>query len=684
MARHLGGALLLLAACTIGAHAHAQPAAPFTLGQSVFPLNDPWKFTIGDSPIDPTTDQPFWAESSFDDSKWENVDLTPPHGSVDPVFGMSGYVPGWTAKGHPGSSGYAWYRIRVKLNGLAGEELALEGPNDFEDAYQVFANGVLLGSFGDFSASHPAVYSSQPAFFAIPSSAVNKSEDGAEILAFRFWMDPSTPTYTPDAGGFHDAPLLGQAVAVAASYQLDWVYLIRTYASAPLEGLLFLLLTVLALSLTLFDRSDKLYYWIAAAFLLSVLNAMLLAIEAWTRLGSVQTMDILNEVLLDPLMLAVWVMVWRVWFKLKRPTWLPRAVVILTLLYMAGALLGEQAIFGLVSPHAATPFHLLSVCARLAFLALLVLTVILGIRQQGREGWLAFPAVVLLGISRFQNELSVLHINEIWFPFGVSFTLFQMTQILLVIALFILLLRRLLLSLRNQRQRALDIKHAAEVQQVILPESHHAFPGLTIETEYRPAREVGGDFFQIIPHPTDGSLLIVAGDVAGKGLQSGMLVALLVGAIRATAQYDPDPLAVLQSLNQRLLGRSHAQATCLALRIAPDDSATLANAGHIPPYLNGQPLDMQGALPLGMIDAADFSVMNFQLKQDDKLILMSDGIVEATDADGHLFGFERVHELLRAATNAAGIANAAQSFGQEDDISVITVIRRGVLEPAGA
>ena len=98
---------------------------------------------------------------------------------------------------------------------------------------------------------------------------------------------------------------------------------------------------------------------------------------------------------------------------------------------------------------------------------------------------------------------------------------------------------------------------------------------------------MGGDFFQILPHASNGSMLIVAGDVAGKGLQAGMLVALLVGAIRTSAQFDPDPLVVLKVLNQRLCGRSHAAATCLALRIAADGGATLANAGHLPPYLNG-------------------------------------------------------------------------------------------------
>jgi serine phosphatase RsbU (regulator of sigma subunit) len=74
--------------------------------------------------------------------------------------------------------------------------------------------------------------------------------------------------------------------------------------------------------------------------------------------------------------------------------------------------------------------------------------------------------------------------------------------------------------------------------------------------------------------------------------------------------------------------------------------------------------------------------MHFQLKPGDQLILMSDGIAEATDADGRLFGFERVHQLLRSATTAAGIAAAAQAFGQEDDISVISVTRAVAPEPA--
>jgi serine phosphatase RsbU (regulator of sigma subunit) len=217
---------------------------------------------------------------------------------------------------------------------------------------------------------------------------------------------------------------------------------------------------------------------------------------------------------------------------------------------------------------------------------------------------------------------------------------------------------------------------------VILPQARVLHPGLMIESVYRPARQVGGDFFQIIPHDTDGSLLIVAGDVAGKGLQAGMLVALLVGAIRTALESSDDPATVLGVLNRQLMGRSQGATTCLALRITANGDVALANAGHMPPYLNGQPLAMEGALPLGIFAGAEPSVMRFALEHDDRLVLISDGIVEAMDANGQLFGFERIQALLNKQVTAVEVADAAQNFGQEDDISVITVTRTAVLELA--
>ena len=420
----------------------------------------------------------------------------------------------------------------------------------------------------------------------------------------------------------------------------------------------------------------------ARVFLLLTANAILVIIATWTQtLGAIVDL-VLQDGILAPLLLGAWVMVWWVWFRLQRPAWVPRAVALLTLGFMVSTVIGENLLYPLISTSVADIFHTVSIAVRLALLVVLILVVIWGIRRQGAEGWLVLPAVVLLIVSLFTSELLLLHIRINWFPFGLRFTLTQTANVLLTAVLFVLLLRRLLLSVQQQRLLALDVKQAQEVQRVILPESVTTVPGLTIENEYRPAREVGGDFNQIIPHPTDGSLLIVAGDVAGKGLQAGMLVALLVGAIRMAAEVSSDPLFILQALNRRLLGRGEAHATCLAMRIAADGAVTLANAGHLPPYLNGKPVAMEGALPLGVIDNAEFTVTHFQLQENDRLVLASDGIVEAMDEQGRLFGFERVQELLQSRLTAAEVAAAAQSFGQQDDISVIAVTRTAALVPA--
>jgi Stage II sporulation protein E (SpoIIE) len=485
-----------------------------------------------------------------------------------------------------------------------------------------------------------------------------------------------------DTGGMHTAPLLGDATAVSAGYQLRWLEPLRAQIAGVLEGLLFLLLAGVAFSLTRFDRSDPVYVWMGSVFLLITANSILVIIATWTQvLGAIADL-VLQDGIISPLLLGAWVMVWWVWFRLQRPAWVPRVVALLTLGFMISTVIGEHLLYPLVPISVADIFHIVSIVVRLALLVVLILVLFWGIRRQGAEGWFVLPAVVLLIVSLFTNELLLLHIRINWFPFGLRFSLTQTANVLLTAVLFVLLLRRLSLSVQQQRLLALDVKQAQEVQRVILPESVTTVPGLTIENEYRPAREVGGDFNQIIPHSADGSLLIVAGDVAGKGLQAGMLVALLVGAIRMAEEVNRDPLFILQALNRRLLGRGEAHATCLAMRIAADGAVTLANAGHLPPYLNGKPVEVEGALPLGVTDHAGFTVTHFQLQENDRLLLASDGIVEAMDEQGRLFGFERLQELLQNRLTAAEVATAAQSFGQKDDISVIAVTRTAVLVPA--
>jgi Stage II sporulation protein E (SpoIIE) len=696
MARRLGASLVFLALCGTGVISSAQPAAapnptpevsgraaPLAFSQSVVPLNGPWKFQIGDSPADPQTGKPLWAEPHFDDSYWETIDLTPKPGSVDPYTGDPRYVPGWTKLGHPEYMGWAWYRITLPELAIKGERLALEGPYEADDGYQVFFNGELLGSFGKFDNMRepPVVYFSEPAMFLLPPDAAGDSADqgsAKHVLAFRMWMGP-TGMLLPEPGGLHYAPLLGGYRAIAAQNTLDWHKIILAHSFGIFEGASFLLLGIVAASLILFDRSDPVYLWVSGVLLLSAGIDALLVVACWTLWVNSRVFVLVVSILL-PIVTGVWVMVWWVWFHLRSPAWVPKAIAALTLAYMVFGSLASGNLAG-------TPPHLVGVAiyaamtvALVLLLALLVFILAKAIREYGLAAWLVIPAVVPLAIGQFSSELPVLGLPTIWHPFGITVFVGEIANVLMTAAISLLLLRRLLISIRRQRQMALDVKQAQEVQRVLMPKELPPVPGLAIETEYRPAREVGGDFFQIVEHPTDGSVLIVAGDVVGKGLKAGMLVALLVGAIRTATDSSLDPEFVLGVLNKRLLRRGDAQATCLALGIAKDGAVTLANAGHIAPYLNGEPVAMEGALPLGMIEATEFSVLHFQLRDCDKLILMSDGIAEATDANGKLFGFERVQELVRTAQSAADVAAEAQRFGQEDDISVISITRTVALE----
>ena len=263
------------------AAAQRPDAVEVKLGQAAVPLYGPWRFTIGDSPINAKTGQPLWAEPGFDDSNWETVDLTPKEGEVDPSMGSSGFVPGWTARGHAGYAGYAWYRIRFRCQSQEVLPLALAGPAFVDDAYQAFADAKLLGSFGNFSGARPVVYYTQPFQLRLPQSC--RETGPVQVLAFRFWMEPATLLDDPDAGGMHSAPLLGEAGVIGLHYQSQWLELIRADLAYVAQALVFALLAVVAFSLILFDRSDRVYLWIGLLFLVTAFVNIWGAISAWTQ-----------------------------------------------------------------------------------------------------------------------------------------------------------------------------------------------------------------------------------------------------------------------------------------------------------------------------------------------------------------------------------------------------------------
>jgi Stage II sporulation protein E (SpoIIE) len=668
--------VLLLIVCACGglrAQGTSPNAVPVTLGQSVVALNGPWKFHVGDNPR--------WSDPEFDDTAWETMDLRPTPQTAVPGISLAGFVTGWQARGHPGYAGFAWYRLRVRISGASGP-LTLLGPAWFEGGYQIFANGRLIGSFGDFTRQPPELYYPNPASFTVPASDFEQSPNGTVLIAFRFYT-PAEALVSPVMGGMHVPPRIGLPSAASAVFHVEWETEYRRLSSALATALVYFFFALLIAMIFAFSRADKILLWpLAACIFNMIFTGLVFSTNAqWLTYVRLQALIDFASVL----GWYMWMLAWWAYFGLQRKRWLFTTIVavgILDLLqteFFDLAQLLERPLHGLMVAKSVGAFAegviLLPITAAIAFL---------GWRGPAKSRWPLYLALFFFALPDFAPIMSLLHMRTNWLFLGVQFPFALLCVIGMLFFFSIVLFQQFRGSLKWQQAMEDDVKQAQEIQQLLIPEQWPKLAGWNIESEYRPAREVGGDFFQIIPNKGDASLLIVAGDVTGKGLQAGMLVAMLVGTIRTESAHTADPVKILNALNARLHGREHAQATCLALHIDADGAATLANAGHLPPYLNGEPLAMEGALPLGMIEGAVPSVMQFQLDQNDRLMLMSDGIAEATDANGKLFGFERIHELLRRDRSAVEIADAAQAFGQEDDISVIAITRAATLESVTA
>jgi serine phosphatase RsbU (regulator of sigma subunit) len=202
-------------------------------------------------------------------------------------------------------------------------------------------------------------------------------------------------------------------------------------------------------------------------------------------------------------------------------------------------------------------------------------------------------------------------------------------------------------------------------------------PGFRIESAYVPARNVGGDFFRVLPE-ADGGVLVVVGDVSGKGLKAAMTVSAIMGALHDYSSIRP--AEVLAHLNRVLYGRVGGFVTCCAAFIAMDGTMTLANAGNPAPYCNGEEIAVEPGLPLGILGEASYEETRYQIAPGDRLTFVSDGVVEATNPQGELYGFGRTQAI--STQPAHTIAEAVKRFGQEDDITVLTLTRESIESPS--
>ncbi len=604
-------------------------------------------------------DNPAWADPGFNDSQWTPFDSS---ASLKDVFPVS----------HPD---VMWYRLHVKVV-PAETGLALAEWNT-SSAFDIFVNGERLFHSGEVAPFVPYTQNGR-LVKRIPDEQI---ATGNLVIAMRVHIS-KTEWGSPGPGFYATNLTLGQESAL---HDHVWLSVIGQNALNWVSRFSGMGLGIVALALFAAQRQQKEYLWIFLQFLCSALEFPL------DVYGYFHNQPANLTLIRQPLSIASLFFGFLMYLAILRVrfTWWLRAFF-------------AASVFGMVISSVGQTFGSASLLASLVaqapvlILLCLVLPIILVIhwrKGNSEAGILLIPAILTSLVIYVQVAFGVLaqipaalsFVNHVGLrifdlhagPILLDFQ--EITNLLYILSLAVIIILRSTRITRQQAQLEAEMAAAREVQQVILPDQMEKMPGYQIESIYQPAQEVGGDFFQIIAHKTDASMLIVAGDVVGKGLKAGMLVALLVGAIRSSAETTEEPLALLEALNRRLMGRGDAQATCLAMRIGSDGTVTLANAGHIAPYLNGEPVNIEGSLPLGMIADATFSELKFNLSGHDRLVLMSDGIVEARDTEGKLFGFGRVHELLSTSCSAADVALAAKQFGQEDDISVISVTRTGEL-----
>ncbi|MGH9607988.1 MAG: SpoIIE family protein phosphatase [Terracidiphilus sp.] len=629
-------------------------SAPAAL-RGAISLRGPWRFETGDDPR--------WAEPGFDDSSWQTVTLDEP----------------LTAQGFEPYSGYAWYRMRVDAGELAafgnasraGLEVLVGGNSAGQMA--LYVNGVEVGATRGMT-ERPSEYESPP--LAVQLSVPDAT--GARVLAIRTWADPSI---TIRRGLLEKVEIgtpaeIAGRLAEATGRQWD-----EHVISALALTLLFLCVAVLGAALYLAQSHHSEYLWLAL-LCLSVAASGAADTAFGLALVSLTAYRFLTLVFGRIFMAVTLEFVLRFTGSNAR-----RTVRIVQIAVLAEAFLALTPL-GIVH-------RVLSVAAEVVFCALICLLLYRAWRRgRGDAGAMLIPFFLaatadsvdsLLNFAaanqwlpeRFDNYR--LHVGPIAFGTGAFGTGTIAYAIFLASLVAVILYRFISVSQEEQRSNA-EIAAARSVQALLIPTQLPSNRHFMLESAYLPVNGVGGDFFQVLPLADD-SLLLVVGDVSGKGLQAAMSSCTLVGALRNELSHDP--ATVLGHLNHVLLGAVRSPgavpeidaapcfATCLCARIYPDGTMTIANAGHLSPYRDGRELPLPPSLPLGVIADAEYEQTAFQLKRGDRLVFLSDGVVEAKDAHGELFGFERTQQVSNEP--ARYIAQTAKHFGQTDDITVVSL-----------
>ncbi len=600
-----------------------------------------------------TGDDLRWADPGFDDSHW-------------PLLRLGR---GWIEQAYRGNSGFAWFRFHVRLPG-DDERLALFIPG-IDGSSEVYVNGVMVGRTGALP-PHPTAVTARNQLFLLPFA--RRAPGAGLVVAVRTWLPPAWTDYPAGPRG---TLLLGNADRLSEWRTLQIKSDLWDLSINNLEIVVFLFVGFASLFLFLMRREEREYLWFAAYQIIAACSLLV-----W------------NFRFLHPVPYARWMIITAVLesaYRICLLEFVRRAMKeVRGWAYYIGA--GAMLVnILLLACNAAgwiqdSTSMFLGVLVFVPFYACILLLLLRGARAGERDGGLVFvpmslwflsdtimniaQAISLAGVAAAGVVFDRLLAVTAW-PFRVALN--DIAFMLFEASVLSILLLRFVRSRREEERMKSEFEAASLVQQVIVPTENPPIPGLQIDTSYKPAGEVGGDFFQIVADHGGGALIAI-GDVSGKGMPAAITVSLLIGTFRTLAHYTHSPGEILTAMNCRMLGRSRAGfTTCLVLHVDSDGSCTVANAGHLAPYRSGEELSIESGLPLGLDANATYDQTTFELPPGIPLTLLTDGIVEARNDAGELFGFERTRAI--STEPAERIATAAHRFGQQDDITVLLLCR---------
>ena len=654
-------ALLCVQAMSLEAQAPASPAAQPATATAPTPaperihgvmiLDGPWRFQVGDDPR--------WADPAYDDSAWSNIALSK----------------SLTEQGFESYSGYGWYRLRLQpqqlaqFNNLPGDARpALLVTGDSIGQFAVYAGGVESGHTQGMTDS-PAMYQSPPLVVHLSRPAA----DGTIVVAIRTWAGPRTTI----GRGLLDKVELGAqddiAERLTAATDRRW----DEHLIAGI-GISFLFLCVAVLGFTLYwsQRKHSEYLWLA---LLCLSVAFMGASETLFGLAFLPfSIFLVLNLWAGRIFMAV-TLEFILRFTACEHKRLVRSVQISVMLVPILYLVHQQQIY-----------EYLSVSAEVVFSTMVTVLLFRAWRKGRPDAGVMLLPFFLAATADSAGTVLDYAASKHWIPEQFAFHQFHIGPIAFPIStaaygvflasLLAVIFYRFIHVSQDEQRSAAEIEAARSVQAMLIPTKLPSNHNFMLESAYLPANGVGGDFFQVLPL-IDDSMLIVVGDVSGKGLQAAMNASTLVGALRNEISHDP--AVILDRLNNVLLGATAGPgvaygekgaasfATCVCARVYPDGAMTIANAGHLHPYRDGRELDLAADLPLGVLPNIHYAQATFQLEVGDRLIFLSDGVVEAANAQGELFGFERTQQVSNE--SARYIAQTAKHFGQTDDITVVSM-----------